>query len=1129
MSLTIIIGKKNKSAYMYELVKACEGQKKHALIFVPKSYKATAEKEYINYTNKQGMIDSIITDISTYISKTLDLYNIDFKGKLYLPELAKKMCIKKCIKENEEIFKIFRNVKDTNGFVEIIYSYLSKAETERSLESFLNKEENICLFESDNILNEKINEIFKIYTKYKEEIKEKFITSVETIDVFISALQNKKLDDAFEDTVVFFDNYNNFSALECLVIENLLKKDIDVTITIDLDLCKATNMTTNIYDISYDTYNKLIQIAKDSTILVNVINLDESYIKNNIKANKELNSNLEILKDNIFSVDYEVKNNKSNLNTIKNDNSVKLTVCNNPYKEIEYIAKNIKIKVKEDNVRFKDFAIYTNNMAEYKDIIDRVFKKYGIPAYIDSKIDIVNSNIYRYIKSILALSLNPLYKNTDNIFIFLKSGLLNIDIEDIFLLENYIKEFGIFAYDFNKEFIKNNKSNTNYFVYDLNMLNNIRQKIIDILTEFKNSVLNNNKLTDDLNTQDIVKNIVRHLKLNNIIENYTKILQKISRIDEEECSRKVQTLKEIYNVFDMIVLAYETISLEEFTNLLDYGVRSVSISTIPFMLDEVEVNDINIKSGLKKDHIYIIGAYDGLLPKLAEASLIFDDRDIQKLEAKNIKLKENNIYITNRELFNIYKAITKCNKYLEITFPSSKTSGESLRPSYILNDIKEILNINLKGNVTETNFDNLEEASKEKYLSKDISFEQMISKLNKYKELTNKEQLELFANYKYFKQNEHIKYLEYMKTDNNLSRDTLDSLYKKDIKLSISKLEKFERCPFAYFNEYNLKLIKNKEHEVTRLDLGILMHLVLERFTKYMIERNIDFRNALIDEKDVVKINRKIDEIIEDIFELNYINHEEDKKIIFLKAKIKNNMKKIIISILDSFKSSDFLPIGYEIEFEENSVYAPIRIELDNKTMYLIGKIDRVDTAKINNKIYVRVIDYKSSDKTLSLDMIKDNISLQLMTYMSAIIENNEKISKEFEVLPAAINYFNITNKVLNLKEYETEDKIKEKIKKTFKLKGIYIDNIEVLKSLDYNFENSKLSNIDVSTRNISNKNKVLTEEEFKKECNEIKKSLKQIGEAIVKGSVNIKPNKKIKDVCKYCEYKAICRKDSIC
>ena len=72
-----------------------------------------------------------------------------------------------------------------------------------------------------------------------------------------------------------------------------------------------------------------------------------------------------------------------------------------------------------------------------------------------------------------------------------------------------------------------------------------------------------------------------------------------------------------------------------------------------------------------------------------------------------------------------------------------------------------------------------------------------------------------------------------------------------------------------------------------------------------------------------------------------------------------------------------------------------MEIELgDGKVMKLIGKIDRVDFLNFRDSMYIRVVDYKSSGKDLKLDKIKEGLSLQLITYMMAIMLKKMKTLK---------------------------------------------------------------------------------------------------------------------------------------
>ncbi|MEG1008679.1 MAG: PD-(D/E)XK nuclease family protein, partial [Clostridia bacterium] len=210
--------------------------------------------------------------------------------------------------------------------------------------------------------------------------------------------------------------------------------------------------------------------------------------------------------------------------------------------------------------------------------------------------------------------------------------------------------------------------------------------------------------------------------------------------------------------------------------------------------------------------------------------------------------------------------------------------------------------------------------------------------------------------------------------------------------------------------------------------------------------------------------------------------------------------------------NSIFTPVGYEVEFSVNKDLKPFVLKLNNdKYMYLEGKIDRIDTAVINSKHYTRVIDYKSSMKDLKLSDILDSISLQLITYLS--------IAKQ-DSLPASMLYFNLSDNIINLKDYNQLDKIQDNLR----LKGIFLKDLTVINAQDFDF-NTEDKMLDLNYKSVISEkenSRLLKEEEFNNLCVEIKSILTNIGNEINSGNYSIKPTK---DACTYCDYKTVCRR----
>lgn len=152
---------------------------------------------------------------------------------------------------------------------------------------------------------------------------------------------------------------------------------------------------------------------------------------------------------------------------------------------------------------------------------------------------------------------------------------------------------------------------------------------------------------------------------------------------------------------------------------------------------------------------------------------------------------------------------------------------------------------------------------------------------------------------------------------------------------------------------------------------------------------------------------------------------------------------------------------------------------------------------------------------------------IQLLTYIDILAEKQQKE-------PAGILYFNLIEPIINDNRNLNTDAIEEKIKKSFKMKGLILADVQVIKMMDKELVKGSSNNIPVyldKEGNISkSKSSVVTSEQFKDLQNTIKNLIKKISKEILKGNIEIKPIYDIKkktSACKFCEYKNICRFNS--
>ena len=364
-----------------------------------------------------------------------------------------------------------------------------------------------------------------------------------------------------------------------------------------------------------------------------------------------------------------------------------------------------------------------------------------------------------------------------------------------------------------------------------------------------------------------------------------------------------------------------------------------------------------------------------------------------------------------------------------------------------------------------------------------------------------------------------IRALNYNIKPEELDKNIVKKLYGDNLKTSVSRLEQYESCPFSYYLKYGLNLSEKEDFKIQSIDTGTFMHDVIDSFFEKLHSIGIKVKEI---EKE--KIDEIVEEIIEEKLKLkkNYIFTGIPKYKV-LSNRLSKVVKKSIEYIVDSLKNSEFEIMGNEVEFKDGKEYPAIQIELENgKKVEITGKIDRIDIAKTPEGKYIRIIDYKSSTKDINLNEVVAGLQLQLLTYLDAVCNIED-------VLPAGVLYFNLIDPNIKAKEKLEEEKIEQEIRKQFKMKGLILADIDIVKKMDTKLEKGNSNIIPAyidKNGNLANKSSTITRQQFENLQKYTNKIIKQISNSILSGNIDIKPYYKIKGgktPCEYCKYKSIC------
>ncbi len=1081
MSLRLIYGKSGagKSEYIFKEISKLINKEEKIYIITPEQFSFTAETKLLETISRDSVINA---EVLTFNRMAYRVKNeVGGVTKTNLSSYGKSMIIYDILDKSKNDLKLLgKSAKN----IDVISRLITELKTHSiSLDNINNAIEN----EEDRYLKTKLQDVSYIYKEFEKRIENNFLDENDTLTILANQLPYTNI---FENSIIYIDEFVGFTPQEYKVMLRLIQTAKQVNITVCTDsLLKSENKDNDIFYTNKKTVSKIINLANNNGIQIeNPVYLDTCY--------RFKNTELKHLEENLYKTPYtqytdEVKN-------------INLFLSTNSYTEIEHVAEKVVQLVRDEGKRYRDISIITKNIENYASLVKAIFDKYDIPVFIDQKKDLSQNILIKYV--LATLDVFAKNWNFESVINYIKLGFCDITNEEIFKVENYARKWGI---KYNKWYSKDWTLGDE----DKTELNRLRKLIVEPLLALKNN------LEGRKTVKQITKALYQFLIENNIQD---KLIDK-SKNNEEIKSEYVTSWNLLIEILDEIVLIFndENINFEKYAQTLKIAFSENDLGAIPASIDQVVIGDVNRSRSKKTKVIFIIGLNDGIFPSTNREEGFINDDDRELLKDKGIELAKTtkeNIYEEN---FNIYKTFTTAEEELYLSYSSTSNDGSALKPSTLVYKIKKI-------------FPKLKEKSdiikrEDIITNKKATFEKLLVNLREFAD--GKEINPIwFSIYKiYFQDNNWREKLEkaikaenYTNQPEKVTKENLEKMYGDTIFTSVSRLEQYRKCPFSFYLKYGLNINEKDNFEIQSIDTGTFMHDVIDSFFGKIQDENINIKEITDEE-----LERIIKEIIEEKLSLsrNYI-FTSSAKFRTLTSKLTRVLIKSMKYIVQSIRKSDFDVLGHEIEFGRVGGYPAIEIKLeDGKKVEITGKIDRIDVLKTNDGEYVRIIDYKSSVKDINLDEVMAGLQIQLLTYMDAV-------TKIEDFMPAGVLYFNLIEPVIKANRNMTAEDIEEQIRKQFKMKGIVLSDINIIKKMDKDLEKGASNIIPAyidSKGDISRgKSSVASIEEFNKLQESTMETIKKIAKEIFKGNIEIKPYYKNKKTgCDYCNYKSICQFNS--
>ena len=693
--------------------------------------------------------------------------------------------------------------------------------------------------------------------------------------------------------------------------------------------------------------------------------------------------------------------------------AIRLREADTVFSEVEQTAADILRLVAAGKCRYRDITVAARNMGDYEGVIETVFERYGIPAYLSRRSDILEKPVLSLLTGVLSAIGNGY--EYDDMFRWLKTGLAGLTAEECDRLENYVIRWEVHG----QMWLRNVDWAENPDGYGVPWNEERQSRLVEGLKAGETA---GEKV-------DALYSFMEELGLQDALEAQMHAQAGAGRLqDAEETAQLWDILCGVLDQF-VEILGDEPMGLDEFARLFRQVLTEYSVGTIPVSLDQVSVSEITRNDRHTGKYLFLLGANDHVLPDPGQSGGILNDDDRDELAQRGIELAPTGMERMSIELQNLYAALAQPTEGLTVSYPVTDVSGAELRPAFVVERLRELFSGlrvekegNDKGYRLTAALPALEAAGQApggglwRYFAENPAFQDRLSAMERAANLKR----------------------------GSLSRAAVRALYGDRITMSASRLERLRSCHFAYFMEYGLRAKPREPAVFDAPQIGTFLHFLLENVTRDVLAQG---GFAQVDDEALHALARRyIDEYV--ARELHNFQ-EKNARFRYLFARLRNTAYAVVDQVAEELRHSDFVPLEFELSFGDHGTLPSVVISEPDAELRIGGKVDRVDGWVKDNKLYLRVVDYKSGKKKFDLASVRMGLDIQMLLYLFAL----QKEGKSYfghDIEPAGVLYFPARDDILSAERNVPAEKLRGEREKQLKRSGLLLAEPEVLRAMEH-------------------------------------------------------------------------------
>lgn len=747
---------------------------KNIIIIVPETKSIIIEKELLSFSENGAVANIFIYSFVRLLSR---MGNID-SNKI----LSREACIvliRKILFENLDKLNCYKKSAKSLGFAEKIYDTIAQFKSSNISPEDLS----LTLPNFSETLRLKLTDILLIYSEYNRELSGKLFDDCDRLNLLIDFAKNSELLKSASVYVVGFDSIT-------YEMENVLKEVAKYSEQTTFSAVYFAENRKDSYIQDNELYKKFKHIGDD---------LKQPYIPTFYKSFES--GDFYSIANFLFSTEKKSVQSKGN---------IKIFEAKTKKDEIEYVANMIMTEIKAGK-RYKDIGVLALGLEENKPLIEECFKRFDIPYFINISHDISSHFFVKFVACAYNLYLRHLSFN--DVLAFVANPLFDSENKSAFF--NFVKASGTNYSDF----LTSPKYNFDSEA-DKAIVLKILEKLRDFYLKFEDKIKNSKTVCD-------------FIKLNDFIFEYFDIKNKLLELAEKQkcfgeeieggISEAIFEKNERFSETLLSFMKENVVEPYEFLQIYLSGFMSLKVNLSPVSIDSVVVQD-NTDGFFNIKDLFVFDAVDGKFPTVLEDKGIILDAEIDETISFVKKRLEPSVSSINaRERFKAYEALLEPTERLYISYSLKGLGGTSSKPARIVLRL-----LNLFGEEILTR--EYKPAGFVSIKNSEMDFATHIGEYfgtNQGKTELNEEYSKIELSQRF---NEWLENLNFSKS--NFEIENAKDIYFYNGRTSISQLEKYFACPYRFFGTYGLKIKENKDAKLSKLDIGTIIHRVVELFAK---------------------------------------------------------------------------------------------------------------------------------------------------------------------------------------------------------------------------------------------------------------------------------------------------------